>query len=268
MTIEKETWKLSNGTHIPKVGYGTWQIFEGEQEKEIFKSAIEKGYRLIDTAAMYDNEISVGRAIKESKVPREELFVTSKLMFDIRTYDGAIEAFEDTLHRLGLDYLDLFLIHTPAPLGESGSKYDNANVEIWHAFEKLYREGRIKAIGVSNFNERELTNLIEHAEIVPHVNQIRFHVGLDQESILDFCKKRGIQVEAYSPLAKGKVLQDKTVKEMAEKYDKTPAQIALRYVIERGVVPIPKSSSPKRMDENKALDFTLDEEAIRALKAR
>ncbi|MFW5913494.1 MAG: aldo/keto reductase [Bacillota bacterium] len=267
MTIEKETLELANGTRIPKIGYGTWQIFEGEQEKEIFKKAIEKGYRLIDTAAMYDNETSVGRAIKESRVPREELFVTSKLMFDVKTYDGALDAFKDTMRRLNLDYLDLYLIHAPAPIGESGSKYDNANIEVWKAFEKLYKEGRIRAIGISNFNERELRNLINHTDIVPHVNQIPFHIGLDQEPLLDYCKQENILVEAYSPLDKGRVLKDEIVKDIAHKYDRTPAQIALRYIVERGVVPIPKTANPKRMDENKALDFTLESEDIQKLKA-
>ncbi|MFP4077571.1 MAG: aldo/keto reductase [Bacillota bacterium] len=266
MSIIKETLELANGIRIPKIGYGTWQLFEGEHEKEIFKTAIRKGYRLIDTAAMYDNEVSVGRAIKESKVPRDELFVTSKLMFDVKTYDGALEAFESTMRQLDLDYLDLYLIHAPAPIGESGAKYDNANITVWKAFEKLYEEGRIKAIGVSNFNERELTNLIEHTDIVPHVNQIPFHIGLDQESLLEFCTQKGILVEAYSPLDKGKVLKNKLVNDMAGKYGKTPAQMALRYIVERGVVPIPKTANPKRMDENKALDFTLEEADIEKLK--
>lgn len=265
MKIEKETMTLENGVEIPKIGYGTWQIFEGEKEKDIFKQAISKGYRLIDTAAMYDNERSVGKAIRESKVPREELFVTSKLMFDIRTYDGVFDAFEETLEKLGLEYLDLYLIHAPAPIGDSGETYDNANIEVWKAFEELYRAGRIKAIGVSNFSPRELENLIRHTDITPHVNQIPFHIGLDQEKTLNFCMRHNILVEGYSPLDKGRATKDEIVKDIAHDLKKTPAQIALRYVIERGVVPIPKTANPKRMDENKALDFPLGKAHMKKL---
>ncbi len=266
MSLTKETFTLRNGVRIPKVGYGTWRIFEGEKETEIFKAAIDKGYRLIDTAAMYDNELSVGRAIRESGVKREDLFVTSKLMFDIHSHDEALDAFEKTLARLDLDYLDLYLIHAPAPISEGGANHENANIEVWKAFEKLYEEGRIRAIGVSNFNVEELKNLIAHTDIIPHVNQIPFYAGLDQEELLAYCFETGIIVEAYSPLAKGRLAKHKTVNAIAQKHGRTPGQIALRYTLERGTIPLPKTAKLERMDENMALDFSLDEEDIDALK--
>ncbi|MFW6202972.1 MAG: aldo/keto reductase [Marinilabilia sp.] len=252
MSIIKETLELANGIRIPKIGYGTWQLFEGEHEKEIFKTAIRKGYRLIDTAAMYDNEVSVGRAIKESKVPRDELFVTSKLMFDVKTYDGALEAFESTMRQLDLDYLDLYLVHWPVK-----GKYK----DTWKALETLYDEGRIRAIGVSNFMQHHLEDLMDSAKVFPMVNQIEFHPYLRQQDLLDFCKNNNIQFEAWSPLMQGKIFGIDLLKELAEKYDKTIAQVVLRWDLQKEVVTIPKSVKKERIESNADIfDFEISDE--------
>jgi len=263
-TLDKKV-TLQNGIEMPLIGYGTWQITDGKDAVATFKEAIRKGYRHIDTAALYANERSVGEAVGESGIPRSEFFITSKLQSTVKSYDGAIEAFEVTLEKLKMDYLDLYLIHAPTPWADKEGNYDKENVDVWKAFEKLYKEGKIKAIGVSNFTPRDLVNIIEHTDIVPHVNQIEFYVGLDQTETLDYCKKKGITVQAYSPLGRGKALVHKEVNDLADKYQVTPAQICLRYCIEKGTVPLPKAADDKHMDENAKLDFELRKEDVELL---
>ncbi len=256
---------LRNGLEIPALGYGTWMMFEGPQTVEAIKTAIEKGYRLIDTAAMYDNERSVGEAMRESGVPREELFVTTKLEAHIKDAVEAEAAFEESLKKLGLDYVDLYLVHAPAPWGEDGRHYAEANIEVWKVLEQFYTEGRARAIGVSNFTPADLERLIPHISTVPHVNQIRLHPGEPQHSTIDRCARDDILIEAYSPLGQSRLLDHPVLEELSHRYQATPAQLCIRYAMEKGAIPIPKTATPSRMKENADVDFPLDTQDIERL---
>lgn len=245
---------LSNGCSIPSVGFGTWKAPEGEVTVNSVKTALECGYTHIDGAAYYKNEKSVGIAIKESGIAREKLFVTSKLWNTERGYDKTIAAFEKTLSDLQLDYLDLYLIHWPA----NKTQFENwadINNDTWKAFEHLYKSGRIKAIGVSNFLIHHLESLIACAEIRPMVNQIEYHPGFMQEELVSFCEKNGILVEAWSPIGRGRVLDNPLLIALAEKYNCSVARLCLRWCLQNGVVPLPKSVTPSRIKENIDLFF-------------
>lgn len=257
MKILTDTYKLSNGVKIPKIGFGTWQVPDGEIAYKSVAMALKNGYRHIDTAEAYKNEKSVGQAIKDSKIPREEIFVTSKLHSHIKTYEGAKEAFQQTLEELGFEYLDLFLIHAPWPWSEMGKDCREGNVEAFRAMIELYEAGKIKAIGVSNFSPADIDNIIEHLNFVPHVNQIAFFVGHNQSETDIYCKEKNILVEAYSPLAIGHALKNPVVIKMAEDYNKTPAQILIRYCLEKGTCPLPKSTHESRIIENSQVDFEI-----------
>lgn len=257
MKVLTETYVLSNGVKIPKIGFGTWQVPDGDIAYESVAMALKNGYRHIDTAEAYKNEKSVGQAIKDSKIPREDIFVTSKLHSHIKTYEGAKEAFQKTLEELEFEYLDLFLIHAPWPWNEMGKDCREGNVEAFRAMIELYKEGKIKAIGVSNFSPADIDNIIEHLNFVPHVNQIAFFVGHNQSETDDYCKEKNILVEAYSPLAIGHALKNPVVIKMAKAYDKTPAQILIRYCIEKGTCPLPKSTHESRIIENSQVDFEI-----------
>ncbi|BCR36354.1 aldo/keto reductase [Mariniplasma anaerobium] len=257
MKLLTETYVLSNGVEIPKIGFGTWQVPDGKIAYESVSMALKNGYRHIDTAEAYKNEKSVGHAIKDSKIPREEIFVTSKLHSHIKTYEGAKEAFQKTLEELEFDYLDLFLIHAPWPWNEMGKDCREGNVEAFKAMIELYKAGKIKAIGVSNFSPADIDNIIEHLNFVPHVNQIAFFVGHNQSETDVYCKDKNILIEAYSPLAIGHALKNPVVIKMAKAYDKTPAQILIRYCIEKGTLPLPKSTHESRIIENGQVDFEI-----------
>ncbi len=247
---------LSNGVTIPMLGFGTFKIPDGEITVKSVKAALDLGYRHIDTAAVYQNESGVGEAIRQSGVPREQIFVTSKLWNSDQGYDSTLKAFDATMNRLGFDYLDLYLIHWPKPL----------NSETWRAMEKLYKEKRIRAIGVSNFHVHHLEDLLASCEIEPMVNQVEFHPRLVQRPLLDFCKMRGIQYEAWSPLMQGKIFDIPLMKELAAKYKRTVSQIVLRWDIQMGVVTIPKSTHPERIKENMGIfDFVLSDEDMKAI---
>lgn len=260
----ENSFTLHNGVLIPKIGYGTWQI-PNEEAYDAVTAALEIGYRHIDTAFNYNNEENVGRAIRESGIPREEIFVTSKLRASAKGYDITRDYFEQTMANLGLDYLDLYLIHWPWPFSDKFGDYDKENIECWTAMEEFYKAGRVRAIGVSNFSIADLQNLIDHCEIVPMVNQIPFYVGRDQEELLAFCKEHNILVEAYSPLATGEILNSPEIQRMAEKYGATPAQICIKYCLQRDTLPLPKSSHPERMRQNLELDFHISEDDMRIL---
>ncbi len=257
MKILEQVYTLKNGVKIPKIGFGTWQVPSGDIAYESVRLALKNGYRHIDTAAAYQNEASVGLAIKDSKIPRSDIFVTSKLQSHIKTYDEAIAAFEKTMEELDMDYLDLYLIHAPWPWNEIGKECDKGNVLAYQAMEKLYKDKRIRAIGVSNFKPKELDNIINKCGIVPHVNQIGYFIGNKQKETDDYCKAKNILVEAYSPLAIGYLLKNKEVIKMASKYGVTSAQICLRYCLEKGVLPLPKSTHESRIVENAQLDFII-----------
>jgi diketogulonate reductase-like aldo/keto reductase len=241
---------LHNGVQMPWVGLGVFKV-PNEVTKDVVKQALERGYRSIDTAAMYGNEEGVGQAIAESGIPRDEIFVTTKLWNTDHGYEEALTAFEKSVRRLGLDYIDLYLIHWPVP---SQRKYK----ETWKALEKLYQEGRVRAIGTSNFQVHHLEDLLADCQIKPMVNQVECHPRLNQNELRQFCQNNHIQLEAWSPLMKGELLNDPVFVQLAEKYGKTPAQIILRWDYQNGVVTIPKSVHPERMKENAGIfDFEL-----------
>lgn len=252
---------LNNGVKIPRVGFGTWKIRPSILAKRAVSEALETGYRLIDTARIYLNEKGVGQAIRGSGIPREQIFVTTKLWNGDQGYESALAAFDKSLKRLGLEYVDLYLIHWPV----TGKRLDS-----WRALEEIYASGRAKAIGVSNFTERHLEELLSKSKIVPAVNQIEFHPFLydEQRPTLEFCKKHDIQVEAYSPLAHGHGLDNLVLGEIANRHSKSTAQILLRWCIQKGAIPIPKSTDEKRMRENlNIFDFKLSEPEISKIDA-
>ncbi|MFY9278055.1 MAG: aldo/keto reductase [Caldicoprobacterales bacterium] len=254
-----DTFTLSNGVEIPCIGFGTWQIPDGEVAVSAVLSALEAGYRHIDTAQGYGNEESVGIAVKKSGIKREELFITSKLANNDHGYDRTMAAFEGTMKRLDMDYLDLYLIHWPNPIAFRDN-WQEANAGTWKAFEELYKAKRIRAIGISNFHPHHIEELMKTATIPPMVNQIRLCPGDTQDEVVDYCRANNILLQAYSPLGSGKIFEVPEMKALAEKYGKTIAQIAIRWSLQRGYLPLPKSTSPARIRENAdVFDFELEE---------
>ncbi len=257
-----DVFTLSNGVEIPIIGFGTWQTPDGEVAVSSVLTALEAGYRHIDTAQIYGNEESVGKAIKESGIPRNELFITTKLWNDKHTYDLTKSSFKESLEKLGLDYLDLFLIHWPNPKMFRDS-WQEANAESWRAMEDLYAEGLIRAIGISNFKEHHIEELLKSANIQPMVNQIRLCPGNTQDSLVEYCREKGMLLEAYSPLGVGQVFEVEEMKELAKKYNRSIAQICIRWSLERGYLPLPKSVTPSRIKENlEVFDFELEKDDI------
>lgn len=251
-----DTFTFHNGYEIPCVGFGTWQTPDGNTAVSSVKTAISAGYRHIDTAAAYGNEKSVGKAIRESGIKREDLFITSKVWNDMRGYEKTMQAFAQTMEELGLDYLDLYLIHWPA----SASRFDNweeLNTGTWRAMTELYKAGKIKAIGVSNFLVHHLEPLMK-TEVKPMVNQIEFHPGQMQEELVKYCRDHEILVEAWSPLGTGKMLNNAVLMDIAKKYGKSTAQICIRWCLQHDILPLPKSVTPERIEENaNVFDFIL-----------
>lgn len=251
-----DTTVLNNGVHMPWLGLGVWKTQEGEEVVNAVKYAVRAGYRSIDTAAVYGNEAGVGRAIQECGVPREELFITTKVWNADQGYDTTLRAFEESRKKLGLDVIDLYLIHWPVK-----GKY----TDTWRALVKLYQDGLVRAIGVSNFQVHHLQDIMQSSDIVPAVNQVELHPLLNQQELRDFCRAKGIQLEAWSPLMQGN-LQLPLLTELGQKYGKSPAQIVLRWDLQHGVVTIPKSVSEQRIQENAAIfDFTLSDEDMNRL---
>lgn len=259
MNYLTETYRLSNGVLMPKIGFGTWQIKPGDDAYLAVKHALEVGYRHIDTAQGYGNEHSVGQAIHDSGIPREEIFLTTKLESHIKDYEGALKAFEASLEALGMDYVDLFIIHAPWPWSEMGKDCAEGNVLAYRALEDIYQRKQARAIGVSNFEPQHLQNILDHTSIVPHVNQIGYFIGLDQSATIKFCEANEIFVQAYSPLGIGYLLSNDTVKAVAEEIHQTPAQVCIRYLLQKGVAPLPKSVNRERMIENAQVDFDLSD---------
>ena len=261
-----KTFQLNNGQEIPAIGFGTWQIEEGEKAYNAVKTAIEKGYTHIDTAAVYGNEVSVGKAINDSGVAREILYIVTKLWNDKRGYENAKKGFEASLEKLGLEYVDLYLLHWPANETQFPDNWKEINAASWKALEELVEEGKIKAIGVSNFMVNHLEALLETAKIVPAVNQIEFHPGYTQDEVVALCQANNILVEAWSPLGSGRILQDDTVKAIAEKHQVSVGQVCIQFAIQQGVLPLPKSEKPTNIENNLKVDFTLTDEEIEQLK--
>lgn len=261
-----DAYMLSNGVTIPCVGFGTWQTPDGEVAVKSVLTALEAGYRHIDTAAAYKNEASVGEAIIASGIDRREIFVTSKLWNKERGYETAKAAFEKTLGALKLDYLDLYLIHWPAN-AKQFDNWDEINLETWRAMTELYKEGKIKAIGVSNFLPHHLESLMK-TEVKPMVNQIEFHPGFMQEETVGYCKKNGILVEAWSPLGCGRMLTNETLLAIATKYNKSVAQLCIRWCLQNGTLPLPKSVTTSRIIENAELfDFVISDEDMATINS-
>jgi diketogulonate reductase-like aldo/keto reductase len=255
---EPKQVKLNNGISMPSIGFGTWQIEEGAETTQAVAEALEAGYRLIDTAKLYGNEKSVGQAIRNSGIAREEIFVTTKLWNSDQGYESALQAFDDSLQRLGLDYIDLYLIHWPGGHDRHRS---------WQALEEVYESGRAKAVGVSNYAIEHLKQLSKMSDLVPAVNQVEFHpfIYYQQKELLKYCHQSNIMVEAYSPLARGRQDHPDIVK-VANKHKKAPAQIMLRWALQHDTVPIPKSTHKNRMKENlEIFDFEIDAEDMKQL---
>ena len=243
--------KLSNGIYMPKIGFGTYKTGNEKDTIIAIKEALNNGYRKIDTASFYCNEVGIGKAIKESHIPREEIFLVSKVWNDKHGYENTIKSFNESLKRLDTDYLDLYLIHWPT----------NLNTQTWRALEDLYKQGKVKSIGVCNFKENHLDDLIKNANIIPMVNQIEMHPKRTQKDIISYCENKNIQVVAWGPLSRGKVFSEPIMIELANKYNKDIGQIILRWHIQNNIVPIPKSSNPKRIKSNiDVFNFELSKE--------
>lgn len=262
-----KVYKLKNGVTVPQVGFGTWQIKEGELAFNAVSTALEVGYRHIDTAAVYGNEVSVGKAINQSNLKREEIFVTSKLWNSDRGYEETLKAFEVSLKKLNLEYMDMYLLHWPA----NAKQFDNwrdINASSWKALEKLYEEGKVKAIGVSNFMKEHLEALLPIATIKPMVNQIEFHPGFMQEDTIALCEKESILIEAWSPLGSGKMLDNEVLIAIAKKYNVSVAQLCIRWVLQKGHLPLPKSVTPERIKNNlDVYGFIISDEDVNRIDA-
>lgn len=266
--ILQETYHLENGVQIPKLGLGTWFIDDDKAAKAV-RDAVKVGYRLIDTAQAYGNERGVGEGVRTCGLPREELFVTSKVAAEVKTYEEAARSIDETLTKMGLEYLDLMIIHSPQPWAEFRveNRYFAENKEVWRALEDAYAAGKLRAIGVSNFLQDDLENLLDDCRIKPMVNQILLHITNTDKALLDYCRAQGILVEAYSPIAHGEALKNPAITQMAKKYNVTPAQLCIRYVLQLGTVALPKTANPAHMQDNSAVDFQISTEDMRTLEA-
>ncbi|MBR6959057.1 MAG: aldo/keto reductase [Clostridiales bacterium] len=265
MTNATDFLTLSNGVKIPSIGFGTWQTPEGEAAAEAVRTAIEAGYRHIDTAQAYGNEKSVGDGIRRSGINRCDLFVTTKLTNDNHTYEITKSSFEQSLKDLGLDYVDLFLIHWPRPM-KFRDNWQKANAETWKAMEELYEEGKIRAIGVSNFMPLHLSALFDTAKIAPMVNQIRLCPGCTQDEVVRYSREKGMILEAYSPLGTGRIFDADDIMFLSSKYGKSIAQISIRWSLQMGFLPLPKSVNEERIRSNiDVFDFELSDEDMEFL---
>ncbi len=266
MSILKETYTLSNDITIPKLGLGTWFI-DDDQAGDAVKTAIGIGYRNIDTAQAYGNERGVGAGIRDSGVPREELFVSTKLAAEIKDSDQAAAAIDESLSRLDIGFIDLMLIHAPQPWDDfRGGDYSEGNIAAWRALEEAHQAGKIRAIGVSNFLQSDLDNILDHGTIAPHVNQILVHAGNTPTELIDYCQSKGILVEAYSPIAHGEILDNPQVGAIAEKYGVTVPQLCIRYTLQLGTVSLPKTANPDHMRSNAEVDFEISDEDMTTLR--
>ncbi|AIQ52706.1 aldo/keto reductase [Paenibacillus sp. FSL R7-0331] len=262
-----EAFKLANGIEIPKLGLGTW-LLNDEQAAQAVRDAVSLGYRHIDTAQAYMNEAGIGEGVRSSGVYREELFITTKVAAEAKSYDAVMQSIHESLAKMGLDYIDLLIIHSPQPWSEfrGEKRYFAENKEAWRAMEDAYKAGKVKAIGLSNFLQDDLENILESCEIKPMVNQILAHVSNTPFQLIEFCQKKDILVEAYSPIAHGAILDHPEVKEIAAKYGVSVAQLSLRYDIELGLVVIPKTANPEHMRINAELDFVISDTDMETLK--
>ena len=259
-----EEYRLSNGVTIPKIGFGTWQIPDGEEVYNSVTHALKVGYRHVDTAQIYRNEVGVGRAIADSDLAREDIFLTTKIWNDKHDYDLAKASIEESLEKLGVDYVDLLLIHWPNPKAlRENEAWKAGNAGAWKAMEEAYRAGKVRAIGVSNFMIHHLEALLETADIKPHVNQVLLAPGCTQDELVAFCRQHEILLEAYSSLGTGSIFDNPVAQELATKYGKSVAQLALRWSLQKGFLPLPKSVTPQNIEANlQIFDFELSKDDV------
>ena len=265
--IFEETYKLSNGVEIPKLGLGTWLIDDRDVVQAV-KDAVAVGYRHIDTAQAYGNERGVAEAIAASGVNRNEIFLTTKLAAEIKSYDEAVKAIDESLATMGLDHADLMIIHSPQPWGEFGAddRYFEGNREAWRALEDAYKAGKLRAIGVSNFEREDIDNILASGTVEPMVNQVLAHISNTPHELIRYSRERGILVEAYSPIAHGELLKNEQVREIADKYGVTVPQLSIRYVLQLGLVALPKTANREHMKSNADVDFEISNEDMQTLK--
>lgn len=264
--ITDETYTLSNGVEIPKLGLGTWFI-DDDTAAQAVRDAVAAGYRNIDTAQAYGNERGVGEGVRTADVPREELFVSTKLAAEIKDYEGAVAAIDSSLATMGLEDIDLMLIHSPQPWDDfRGGDYAEGNRAAWRALEEALAAGKLRSIGVSNFQQADIESLLEGASVVPHVNQLLVHVGNTPAELIEYCTGKGILVEAYSPMAHGEMMKNSEVTAMAERYGVSVPQLCIRYTLDLGTVSLPKTANPAHMRDNAQVDFTISEEDMDTLR--
>lgn len=267
--ILSDTYSLNNGVEIPKLALGTWLI-DDDSVGEVVTAALEIGYRHIDSAQAYHNERGVGQAVRTSGIARSELFVVSKVAAEHKTYEEAAAGIEKTLETMGLDYLDMMIIHSPQPwakVNQSDDRYTHGNIAAYHALEDAYKAGKLRAIGVSNFLEEDLRSILDNCEVTPAVNQVLAHVGSVPFELARFCADNGILVEAYSPIAHGEAGRIAGIADMAATYGVTVAQLCIRYILQLGMVALPKTTKAARMRENSSLDFTIAPQDMETLNA-
>lgn len=265
MAVLTETYTLPNGVAIPQVGFGTWQIPNGDAAYQAVSEALRLGYRHIDTAHGYGNEESVGRAIRDSGIPREQIFVTSKLPAGAKTAEAAQQAFAESMSRLDLGYIDMYLIHAPWPWEDFGGDYREQNRIVWQQMEGFYESKKVRAIGISNFNVRDQEDLYAHCRIKPMALQLQYYIGFTEDDNVQCAKANGLLVEAFSPLATGFLLHNAQVETIAAHYHTGVAQVALRYVLQKGLLPLPKATNPAHIKANTELAFTISSEDMAAL---
>ncbi len=266
--VLNETLTLSNGVKIPKLGLGTWFI-DDDKAADAVCAAVKCGYRLIDTAQAYGNERGVGEGVRKCGIPREELFVASKVAAEHKTYESAAKSIDETLEKMGLDYLDQMIIHSPQPwveVNQSENRYVEGNRAAWKALEDAYKAGKIKEIGVSNFQIGDIESLLETAEIKPMVNQVLLHISNTPTELVEYCQKNGIAIEAYSPIAHGEILNQPEIKAVADKYGVLVPQLCIRYAIQLGTIALPKTGNPEHMKTNSEVDFEISEQDMEVLK--
>ncbi|WP_461244729.1 aldo/keto reductase [Secundilactobacillus muriivasis] len=267
MTVITETFDLNNGIKMPKVGFGTWQTRPGKETYDAVTNALKAGYRFLDTAKAYENEQSVGEALADFDIDRSEVFVQTKLPGETKTYEGTLRDFESSLKALSLDYVDSYIIHAPWPWNDMGSNHDDDNRNVWRAMQEIYASGRAKSIGVSNFNSHDLQNLLDWdgLTVAPAVDQIQYYVGHTQPTIVKTAEDHGIMVQAYSPLATGGLLNSAKLEQLAGHYNVTVSQLALRYVIQKGAVPLPKARAMAHVEANTKLNFVINNDDMKTL---
>ncbi|MGD9157475.1 MAG: aldo/keto reductase [Desulfobacteraceae bacterium] len=265
--ILEEKYTLSNGVEIPKLGLGTWFIND-ENAAQAVKDAVKIGYRHIDTAQAYGNEKGVGEGVRECGLGREDIFVTTKLAAEVKSYESAVSSIDESLNKMGLDYLDLMIIHSPQPWAEYGveDRFFEGNREAWKALEEACKAGKLRSVGVSNFRKQDLDNILESCSIAPMVNQILVHISNTPQELIQYSKDKGMVVEAYSPVGHGELFKNKEIADMAQKYGVSIPRLCIRYTLQLGLLPLPKTANPDHMKDNADVDFVISEADMELLK--